>query len=136
MSFSTNLYSVVKNVMAKGSQTATLVQEQKSTEGSYNPDTGEFTKATATSTTVRVVLIDYALTSNGLQTKSGTLIEANDKQCYMDAKATNGTDISRAVSAVDHLVIDGETWRVMNVKEYNPSGSYTIMYDLMLRKGL
>ncbi len=67
---------------------------------------------------------------------SETLIEANDKQCYMDAKATNGTDISRAVSAVDHLVIDGETWRVMNVKEYNPSGSYTIMYDLMLRKGL
>lgn len=138
MSLSSDLYSVVSSVLSKTGFTATLVQESE-TGSVYNPLTGENTPPTAVSTNVRVVVMDYALTSNGLQTKIGTLIEANDKQCYMDVKSTAGVALTIPVSPNgDKLVIASGpfagTWRIMNVKQYNPSGNSAIAYDLQLRK--
>lgn len=135
MTFSTNLYKVVKTMMAATGKTATLIQEPKGDEGTYDPATGTYTVGAATSTTVKVILHDYKLASSGLQTQFGTIIEAGDKQCYMDAKDSGGNDIARKPSpTTDSIIVDGVTWAVAAVQEYNPSGTYTIMYDIQLKR--
>lgn len=135
MGYSQNLYSIVKNILGREGQSATLVQQPKGTQGTYDVETGVFTGSAPVSTTVKVVVLDYALITNGKVVSNNTLIESNDKECYMDAKSSLGVDLASKPSPTgDTLVINGETWRIMNVKEVNPSGSYTVMYNLLLRK--
>lgn len=127
-----NLYRMVYSMLQREGTTATLTQQ--STTGTYDPTTSSYTPGTPTTTTVKVVLLDYSASQNGTYVNENTLIQANDKQCYMDAKV-NGVDLVKKPSpAGDTLTVNGETYRIMNCKEYNPTGSYTIMWDLLLRK--
>lgn len=127
-----NMYRMVRSILSREGTTATLTQQAQS--GTYNPATGEYTVSTPTNKTVKVVLLDYSASQNGLSVSPNTLIQVGDKQCYLDGK-TNGVDLTVKPSpAGDTLTVGGVTYRIMNVKEYNPSGSYTIMYDLLLRK--
>ena len=126
-----SLYRMVYGILAREGATATLTQ--LGATGTYDPTTSSYTPATPVTTPVKVVLLDYSATTSGLTTRDGCLIEDGDKQCYMDAK-TNGVDLTVKPSpAGDTITVAGVVWRIMGVKEYNPSGSYTIMYDLLLR---
>ena len=127
-----NMYRMVLNILSREGTTATL--NQLAATGTYVPSTGAYTPAATVSTTVKVVLLDYSATTSGLSTYTNTVIQAGDKQCYMDAK-TDGVDLATKPSpAGDTLIVNGVTWRIMNVKEYNPTGSRTIMFDLLLRR--
>lgn len=127
-----SLYRMVYNTIQREGTTATLTQQ--STTGTYDPTTSSYTPGTPTTTTVKVVLLDYSATQNGLSVNKDTLIQVGDKQCYMDAKV-NGVDLVKKPSpAGDTLTVNGETYRIMNCKEYSPTGAYTIMWDLLLRK--
>lgn len=134
MGYSQNLYSIVKNVLGREGQPATLVQQAKG-GSTYDPDTAENVPAAPTQSPVRVILLDYALITNGTVSRTNSLIEADDKECYMDAKDALGNDLVDKPSPTgDTLIVGGVTWRIMNVKEVNPNGSYTVMYNLLLRK--
>ena len=135
MSISTALYNgTVKPMMAKDGCDATLVQIDKS-GGDYDVETGTNTPGTPVQTQVRIMLFDFALLSNGIQTKTGTLIEANDKECYMDVRYYTNTNLASHPSPTgDYLIINGEQWAIKLVKEDNPSQSFTIKYNLLLRK--
>lgn len=127
-----NLYRMVYNILRREGTTATLTQLAAS--GTYDPTTSSYTPAASVTTSVKVVLLDYSASQNGTYVNENTLIQANDKQCYMDAKI-NGVDLATKPSpAGDTITAAGQTYRILNVKEYNPTGAYTIMYDLLLRK--
>lgn len=127
-----NLYRMIYNILKREGTTATLTQQ--GTTGTYDPTTSKYTPATPVTTTVKVVLLDYSITQSGTSVNENTLIQAGDKQAYLDAKI-NGVDLTTKPSpAGDTITVAGQTWRIMNVKEYNPTGSYTIMFDCLLRK--
>lgn len=123
-----NLLRMVRSILAREGVDATLVQP--STTGVYNPATGAYTPATPATNTIRVALVDFGNITNGLTTHNGTLIEAGDKQAYAD-----GHSLTTKISPTgDTLTIGTTTWRIMSVREYNVTGSYSILYDLLLRK--
>jgi len=127
-----NLYRMVFSILRREGVTASLVQIGAT--GTYDPTTSSYTPSASVTTPVKVVLLDYSATQNGLSVNENTLIQIGDKQCYMDAK-TNGVDLATKPSpAGDTITVAGQMWRIMNVKEYNPTGSYTIMFDCLLRK--
>jgi len=127
-----SLYRMVYGILVREGTTATLTQ--LATSGVYDPSTSSYTPTVSVTTPVKVVLLDYSASQNGLSVNENTLIQQGDKQCYMDAK-TNGVDLATKPSpAGDTITVAGQTYRILNVKEYNPSSSYTIMYDLLLRK--
>lgn len=124
---------MIFNILQREGTTATLTQA--GTDGVYDPSTSTHTPSTSVVTTVKVALLDYSTQRAGLSVNDNTLIQIGDKQCYMDAKVS-GVDLAKKPSpAGDTLTVGGVTYRIMNVKEYNPSSGYTIMYDLLLRKG-
>lgn len=127
-----NLYRMVYNILRREGTTATLTQ--LGATGTYDPTTSSYTPAASVTTTVKVVLLDYSITQSGTSVNENTLIQQGDKRCYMDAKV-NGVDLATKPSpAGDTITVAGQTYRILNVKEYNPTGAYTIMYDLLLRK--
>lgn len=126
--FSNNLYSVVKNTMAATGVSATLVCP--ATDSEYDPDTSSYV-GTETTYPVRVIVMDFALISNGTLTDKGTLVISSDKQVYMDMTQSDGTQPPIKPQANGFkLIVGTTTYRITVVKEYNPSTQRTIMYDL------
>ena len=128
MSFSSNLKSIVTDIMAQTGTAATLVcPAQNST---YDPATGENTSV-ETTYPVRVIVMDFALISNGILTDKGTLVTSSDKQVYMDATQADGTQPPVNIQSNGFkLIVGSVTYRITVVKQYNPSTTETIMYDL------
>ena len=123
-----SLYRMIYNILSREGTTATLTQAGAT--GSYNPATSTYTPATSVTTTVKVALLDYSATQSGLSVNENTLIQAGDKQAYVD-----GNNLTTKISpAGDTLTIGTTVWRIMNVKEYNVNNSFSILYDLLLRK--
>lgn len=128
MNFSPNLKSVVTNVMAKTGVDATLICPATGTE--YDPDTSTYV-GTEVEYPVRVIVLDFALISNGLLTDKGTLVTSSDKQVYMDMTQSDGSQPPIKLEANGFRLKVGTTiYRIAVVKEYNPSTQHTIMYDL------
>lgn len=126
--FSNNLYSVVKNVMDATGVDATLICP--ATDAVYDPDTSSYV-GTETTYPVRVIVMDFALISNGTLTDKGTLITSSDKQVYMDMTQADGTQPPITLESNGfRLVVGSVTYRITVVKQYNPSTTQTIMYDL------
>lgn len=127
-----DLYRMVYSMLRREGTSATLTQ--LGATGTYDPTTSSYTPAASVTTTVKVVLLDYSASQNGLSVNENTLIQQGDKQCYMDAKV-NGVDLTTKPSpAGDTITVAGQTYRILNVKEYNPTGAYTILFDCLLRK--
>lgn len=127
-SLSANLYSVVKNTMTRTGTDATLVIP--SGIQSYDPSTGTVTEADVTYP-VRVIVMDFALISNGTLTDRGTLITSTDKQVFMDATQSDGSQPTQPILADGcKLVVGSTTYRITVVKQYNPTTTASIMFDL------
>ena len=99
--------------------------------GSYDPTTGKNTPAATVPITSYAVFLDYALESYSLTTSKGTLIEKDDKEVYLKWEPT----YPRKPSPTDYIVDKaGVKWRIVTVKEDNPSGSCVIKYTLQVRR--
>lgn len=123
-----SLYRMVRSILSREGTTATLTQ--LATTGTYNPAASTYVPAASVSTTVKCVLLDYSATQSGQSTYNNTIIQQGDKQAYVDGNAL-ATKIS---PAGDTLTVGSDVWRIVNVKEYNPSNSFSILYELTLRK--
>lgn len=130
MSISNGLYLMAQKMLAREGQSATLYQVDTDASD-YDPSTGLNTPSAPLQTPVKIILLDFAILANGLQPKPNTLIEANDKQCYMSAEV-----FPKHPSPVGDYLVDssGNRWAIKLVKEYNLNGSQAIMFDLLVRK--
>lgn len=123
--------TVLEFVKEMGSS-ATLIQTE---EGEYNPSTG-LVGASTVSVPVEGILMDLTLQSNGLSVKYGTLVEAGDKEFLMrPPHKTNGYDaVVEIQPSSDRLLVGNITYKIVTLKELNPTGSDPVLVTLYLRR--
>lgn len=120
--------------LAKEGKTVTLSQPPREEDVTYNPTTGDVTGGTTSTCSVKALILDFALVSNGLQSKAGTVISIDDKECYLSPVDTNGTAFPKQLRPNDKLTIDGHNWTIVTIKEYDLTGSNPIMYKLLIKR--
>lgn len=131
--YSSSLSGMAQRVISREGVTVSLYQLDNITN--YDPSTGLNTTSTPVLTQIKAAFLDYPSLSYGLMTRNGNLIEVNDKQVYMSPLDINGNALTKKLSSGGDYVIDpsGKKWRIVNVKEYNLTGSCPIMYELQVR---
>jgi len=130
------LSPMATRIIAREGQTATLTQYPRDDELTYDPMTGDSTGGTTTTCSVKGIVLDYGLISNGMMSKAGTQITLDDKQCYLSPYDVNGNAFPKPLRPNDVLTFaDGRTFSVIAIKEDNPSGSKPIRYDILLKRG-
>jgi len=96
---------------------------------------GEVTR-TSTNYDVNIAIFDYPQSMAGDKSNFGTLVLEGDKQCYM--QPVNKADANYESPVIkanrDLIKIEGVEWKILTLKEINPSSANTIVYDLHLRK--
>lgn len=103
--------------------------------GEYDPATGEAAE-TVVEVPVRAILMDLTLQSNGLSTKYGTLVEAGDKELYIQPPNKNNPQSAPlAVQAgSDRVRVGSIEYKVITFKELNPTGEDPILFSLYIRR--
>lgn len=76
---------------------------------------------------VRTIVFDYLPKFSGEITTDGTMIKAGDKQVFM-----NPANIPKPKRG-DVVLLSGTKWTVVTVKDHNPSGSNSYLYELFVR---
>lgn len=103
------------------------------TEGEYVD--GEVIRS-STDYPVNILLNDFPQANSGEKSKFGTLIEMDDKELFMQPiNKSNKDDVQPVVKANrDVIVINNTEWKILALKEINPSGVNTILFDMHLRR--
>jgi hypothetical protein len=101
-----------------------VILRQMAAAGTYDTDQGSVSAAAPTDSTLKGVLFDFA---SGQTTVRGTLIEAGDKELYLEAKA------GVVPSQRDQILVGADTYKVVSMGEINPAG-VPVLYQLHLRR--
>ena len=131
-SMSTNLLRMATQILSREGQTCEL--KFKDINGVYDPNTGTNTRLPDDVRTVKIAFLGYSNISNGLSTTTNSVIEAYNNVVYISARDTSGNVYPRIPSPTGDVIVDasGTEWRIVLIKEYNPSGSQTIMYEALV----
>ena len=91
---------------------------------------------TPTDYTVNLAINDFPQANSGEKSKFGTLIQADDKQVMIQPinKAETNATQPNIQSNRDLIIINGTEWKILALKEINPSGVDTILFDAHLRR--
>lgn len=101
-------------------------------QGEYDPATG--VSIVETTQTVKAVLLDLTLQSNGLSLKYGTEILAGDKEAYVIPPQRHGGSPISVTPMADKLTMAGVEYTVVTFKEVNPTGADPYVYFIYLRR--
>ena len=105
-------------------------------KGIYNPATSQATN-TEIQIPCRAMIFDLTLQSNGTAYKSGTLIEAGDKQLLIQPNFSDGyfqhEEVERLEPNKDFVLIGNKKYKIITFKEINPSNSDSIIWDCYVR---
>ena len=130
MNFPSQFDNVVRDMLGMAGGTGTL---RIFTDGVYVD--GEITRTSA-DYTVNIAINDFPQANSGEKSKFGTLIQADDKQLMM--QPINKADIDATQPNIqanrDLVIINGTEWKILALKEINPSGVNTILFDMHLRR--
>lgn len=99
------------------------------TDGEYIPNPS-FNKP------VKIILDEYPQYSLGEKSNFGTLVLEGDKRCLMQpVHKANPNDLPYEIKAnKDTLIINGTEWKIVGMKQINPSGMDAIIFELHIRK--
>ncbi len=97
--------------------------------GVYDPSVGTAT-ATQTAYPVSLVAFDFLQKKDGDAGQGNTLIRSGDKEIYM----TSNVLLPRPVPKADSIIYTGRKYSIVTVKELNPSGLVSIVYQLFIRE--
>jgi len=121
------LIRTVYQLMTRYGGNAELIQETGATE--YDPETSTGIAVTTT-TTVRALSFEYLAKKDGLGTLSNTLVEAGDKWFFIKPQP----GITMPKPKKDNVIFNGVKYNVITVKDTNPSGALSILWELQLRE--
>lgn len=132
MSLSENLLRMAQKILSREGQTCSI--KFKDVNGTYDPNTGTNTPAADEVREVKACFLGYSSLSNGLLSKQNSLIEDYNNVVFLSGLDTSGLPYARCPSPSGDVIVDasGTEWRIVLVKEYNPSGAKTIMYELLV----
>lgn len=130
MNFTSQFDTVVRDMMGLAGGTGTL---RVFTDGTYVD--GEVTR-TSTDYTVNITINDFPQANSGEKSKFGTLIQSDDKQLMMQPinKADTTATQPNIQANRDLIIINGIEWKILALKEINPSGVNAILFDMHLRR--
>lgn len=130
MSFANEFDYVVAELIREAGGTGTL---RVFTDGVYVD--GEVTRTSA-DYTVNIAINDFPQANSGEKSKFGTLIQADDKQLLMQPvnKADADATQPNIQANRDLVIINGTEWKILALKEINPSGVNAILFDMHLRR--
>lgn len=94
-------------------------------DGAYNPATGSV-DSVETQEDVSLVILDFPFSVRGYDVEARTIRARGQKQVYMLPPASG----NKPKAESSKLLVGGITYRITNVKEYNPSTADSIMFDL------
>lgn len=85
---------------------------------------------------IQAIKMELIRPTEGTGSKTGTLIQDGDQMLYV--RPVEKSDVFADAISVnptsDRVVINGVTWKIVTVKEYNPSAADCILYELYIRK--
>lgn len=123
---------LVSDMMSDFGFTATYIRMVSSTP---NDTTGGITVVTE-DIPVQAIKMELIRPIEGSGSKTGTLIQDGDLILYV--RPTEKTDVLADALVInptaDRLLINSVMWKIVTVKEYNPSASDVILYELYIRK--
>jgi hypothetical protein len=124
--------AVVQRTMKKFTGKATILIQGV---GVYDDDTGTYTTSDS-SYEVNCLVFDKTLQSNGTQTDKNTLIQAGDKQVFIQPveKDKDVNPLPRIKPERDSILLSGVKYGIVTFKEINPSQSDCILIELYVRK--
>lgn len=130
MSFANEFDYVVAELIREAGGSGTL---RVFTDGTYVD--GEVTR-TSVDYTVNIAINDFPQANSGEKSKFGTLIQADDKQLLMQPVNKADTDVTQPNIQAnrDLVIINGTEWKILALKEINPSGVNAILFDMHLRR--
>ncbi len=97
------------------------------------PDVSSYDVSTSTATvtpvqhTVRAIIMDYVPKLEGVG--NGSLIQSGDKQVFMKPDDA----IPAPDPLINTLLINGVKYRIVTIKELNPSGTKVVLYEMYVR---
>lgn len=122
--------SMVVEFMNEFGTTATIILHHT---GTYDTSTGVYANGT-TNVSVKAILMDRTLRSDGDQNSANSLIQAGDKQCFIQPPEKNGGSVIQINTSSDLCLIGGTTYRIVTMKQINPSTTDNVLFELYLRK--
>ena len=117
-----NMKIVANNLIKRRGTTGKLILV---TDGVYDTAAGEVVTV-ETQEDVSLVVLDFPFSVRGYDTEARTLRARGQKQVYMLPPASG----NKPKAESSKLLVGGTTYRITNVKEYNPSTSDSIVFDL------
>lgn len=130
MNFAAQFDNVVRDMIGMAGGTGTL---RVFTDGVYVD--GEITR-TSTDYTVNIALNDFPQANSGEKSRFGTLIESDDKELML--QPINKADTNAIQPSIqanrDLIIVNNIEWKILALKEINPSGVNTILYTAHLRR--
>jgi hypothetical protein len=116
----------VVNMMSRYGGLAMLVVD--SGESTYDPETST-TTPNVTEYSIRVLAQDYIQNASGLTSQTGGLVQTGDKQFFIQPE--EGTPAPRP--GTDYIIFEGRKWTAISIKDYNPSGMKSYLYEVYAR---
>ena len=121
---------VVANMMTRYGTQCYLVSVNQS--GGYNPDTSEFVANLSKSYKINVIFTDFPLRKDGTRLIGGSLMDEADKMAYV--QPYKDVPLPKIDPAKDKLKVGNEYWRILGVKEENPTLSESIVLILYIKR--
>jgi hypothetical protein len=104
---------------------------------SYDPATSE-NSVIYKDYPVNIMVFDYVRKSEGEGTQSNTLIKTGDKQVYVQPpqKTDNGLPLPSFSANNSFLKLNGKTYKIITVKQLNPSltSDGCMLFELYIRE--
>lgn len=121
------LIRTVLTMMSRYGGDATLVVD--SGDGIYDPATST-TTPNIKEYPLRILAQDYIQKTNGIVSETGKLIQTGDKQFFIQPDDT--VPVPRV--GVDYIIFQGKRWMPVTLKDYNPSGTKSYLYEVFARQ--
>lgn len=105
------------------------------TVGAYDPTTGSNTSTTI-QTSVNAILLDRLLKNDGLGTQYGSLIQAGDKQLFIQPIQKSNTLASPIIvdPSKDRIQIGTTIYKIVTSKEINTTAANQVLIELYIRR--
>lgn len=121
------LVRTVLTMMSRWGGDATLVVD--SGDATYDPETST-TTLSVTDYLIRIIAQDYIQKTSGIMSQTGGLVQTGDKQFFIQPQ--EGVPAPRV--GVDSIIFEGKKWTPITLKDYNPSGTKSYLYEVYARQ--